>query len=239
MDKIPKLIPIWLWVAIVIIIVALCSSCRGGRSLGKGSVGTVIVPQTPQEINERRSLPPPDIVLPPLEPLAPIPITPPARTHTNAVKSNPVIINPKSAGEARSFSPTISPTPVKLPPAKAEKLSPKLTDDKATAEANDFPLCDPMETAETESFNWVELLLNYLLFIIIAIFIWAVYDIIRRRGNSTENRLSSRKLKKGCGKKDSRATKKTVKKKTTPKSKKKLEEYKKTIPKGIFFREDF
>ena len=216
---------------LIIFWITTCQGCRGGRSLGEGSAGTVIIPQTPQQINERNTptlepLPPPPIIQTNLEPIAPV-TEAPASTNTPAsssatpvkpipqapvkstpttpmtsIKANPVVVNPKPAGELKPFSPTISDTTTLITPPM--KNLP--TDNKATAEANDFPLCDPMETAETKSFNWIELLLNYLLFIIIAIFIWTIYDIIRRRGDSKVNRLTNNpKLKKGRTKKKKKA----------------------------------
>jgi len=207
MDKNPKLVPVWLWVAVIIIIVALCSSCRGGRSLGKGSAGTVIAPQTPQQINERNRpplepLPLPPIVHPPLGPIAPQVKLPPVRsiptTPATSAEANPVIVNPKPAGELKKFQPTISSTPKLITPS----IKNLPTDDKATTPEIAGPL-EAAPTAETESFNWVELLLNYLLFIIVTIFIWAVYDTIRRRRNSKENRPTNTKLKKAVKKKKS------------------------------------
>ena len=201
MNKFPRLIPIWLWVTAIIIIVMLCSSCRGGRSLGKGSAGTVIVPQTPQQINERNNRPPPNIVLPPLEPLAPIPIVPPVRTHTNAVRSspvlpepksvkaNPVIINPKPAGKPTPFTPTINNN---TPPAKINAkliegdggcvvITPSAknlpTDNKATTPE----IADETAPEKQEAFSWIKLFGNYLLFILVAIIIWGIYDIIKNK----------------------------------------------------------
>ena len=251
----PRLIPIWVWIAAIIIIVILSSSCRGGRSLGKGSAGTVITPQTPQEINERNR--------PVFEPLPPIPIVPPQSnpiSTTNAVRStpgppkhapikaNPIIVDPKPVGELTPFKPTVSTNLLtKLPPVKTEKLPPKIveggcviitpptknpqTDNKATSPEIAGP-CEATPPAKADSFDWIELILNYLVVILFAILIWVIYDIIKRRGSSTVNRLSNTKLKKAPSKKKT-TKKKATKKKTT--SKKKLEEYKKTIPKGLFF----
>jgi len=193
MERKLKLIPIWLWVSVIIIIVLLCSSCRGGRSLGKGSAGTVIVPQTPQEINEKNAAP-----RPPLEPLPPTPISitpappknptvitptpvappvaPPAAPlesvrstptlpESKSAEANPVIINPKPAGESKSFSPTVSTTPVKLPPVKNPQ-----TDDKATS---------PAPQAITASLiNWGELISYWLFVILMVVFGWIIYDTV-------------------------------------------------------------
>ena len=239
-----RLIPIWLWIVITITIVLLCSSCRGGRSLGNGSAGTVIIPQTPKQINERNR--------PDFAPLPPVPIIPPRPTPqltTNAVRStpttpkqssakaDPVVVDPKPAGKATSFTPTvnnntppvdvktktpptkliegdggcviITPNP-KNPPIDDKIITPTPTDNKATIEA--------------ESFNWWELLSNYLLFLFIAIFIWAIYDIIK---------ISRKKEQPKTAKRKRSPSKKKVKRKG---SKKKLEKYKKTIPKGSFLK---
>jgi hypothetical protein len=253
MHKIPRLIPAWVWIIVVIIIVIICNSCRGGRSLGSGSAGTVIVPKTPQEINERNNRP----IFEPLPPVPIIPLESGPITSTNAVKStpiptkhppikaNPIKIDPKPAGELTPFTPTIinnappiniKAPPVKLPENNGENIQPvpqierhlQTTDNKATTPE----AVGSSETNAPESFDWVELILNYLVFILFAILIWVIYDIIKRRGSSTVNRLSNTKLKKAPSKKKT-TKKKATKKKTA--SKKKLEEYKKTIPKGLFF----
>ena len=255
MRQIPRLIPIWLWITVVIIIVVLSSSCKGGRSLGKGSVGTVVTPQTPQEINERNTVP-----MPPFEPLPPIPIIPPKNDPvitTNAVRSvptapeskpakaNPVIVNPKPAGESQSITPTINKNapPVKLSPVKEEVktpativegggvvITPPLKNSQTDNKATSPEIAGPCEVAPpAESFNWIELSLNYLLFILIAIFIWVVYDIFKTKKNTPQ------KIRHQNGVKKTRK-KRSVKKKASPK--KKLEEYKKTIPKGQFFKND-
>jgi len=171
-------------------------SCRGGRSLGKGSAGTVIVPQTPQEINRKR-LPPPKLTLP----LLPAAIAPPKSSPvilTNAVRSipalpesksaeaDPVIVNPKSVGELKPFSPTISATP-ELITTPIKNLP---TDNKATSPVI---VLDPRESdgtlnQEVKSFDWLELVFHYLLFILIAVFIWTIYDIIKTKRNSAKIR---------------------------------------------------
>ena len=138
MRDIPRLLPIWCVLLLIITALHQCG-CRGGRSIGDGSTGTIIIPKTPQEINERSSLPPPpDIVFPPLEPLAPIPIVPvplksekskPVIPESKPAQANKDLFNPKTAGELKSFTPTINrnappvklpPVTVKLPPVKLE-----------------------------------------------------------------------------------------------------------------------
>jgi len=202
MNKIPRLFPIWFLPVLVLITlwVITCQGCRGGRSLGKGSAGTVIIPQTPQQINERNRprlepLPPPPIISPSIEPIAPqvelppVKPTPTAPTQSSA-KANPVVVNPKAAGELKPFTPTTSATPKLItPPSKNLP-----TDNKATTPEIVGPN-EAAPTTEKESFNWVELLLNYLLFIIIAIFIWTIYDIIRNQGSPKRKTRAKKKKK--------------------------------------------
>ena len=231
MNKNLKLIPIWLWVTVIIIIVLLCSSCRGGRSLGKGSAGTVIVPQTPQEINEKNSAP-----RPPLEPLPPMPISiapappknptvtptpvappvaPPAAPlesvrstptlpESKSAEANPVIINPKPAGKLKPFSPSVSSTP-KLIITDSEKNG--ATDNAAT------------NAPEEKSFiNWSKLTYYYLFLFIALIFGWIVYDIVQtyrlRRilGSKTKIKTKRKTIKKPA-KASRESRKKTLSKK--------------------------
>lgn len=200
---------VWIWILIIIVIVALSSSCRGGRSLGKGSAGTVIVPQTPQEINERNRQPLPKIALPPLEPLPPVAIIPksptPPATPAKAVRStptppeskpveaNPVVVNPKSAGESKPFTPTTSKNapPVRINVVKLPPNNSKGTNWCGTPSPQ--IVLDPRESdgtfnEETKLFNWVELFFHYLFFILIAAFIWTIYDIVKTKRNSAKIR---------------------------------------------------
>ena len=203
MDKLPRFIPIWLWTtAVVVGMVILCSSCKGGKSLGGGSAGTVITPRTPQEINRENA---PSLTLDP--PKISSARSAPVPPKNESAKANPVIINPKSAGEVRSFTPTISRNappvslppvklpPVKLPPVKLPpvKTSPATDNERViiTSPAKNLPadnratspeIAGPCEAAPSENkFGWVELISNYFLFIILAIFIWTIYDILKIR----------------------------------------------------------
>ena len=193
MDKLPRFIPIWLWTtAVVVGMVILCSSCKGGKSLGGGSAGTVITPKTPQEINRENA---PSLTLDP--PKISSARSAPVPPKNESAKANPVIINPKSAGEVRSFTPTISRNgpPVSLPPVKLPpvKTSPATDNERViiTSPAKNLPadnratspeIAGPCEAAPSENkFGWVELISNYFLFIILAIFIWTIYDILKIR----------------------------------------------------------
>ena len=225
MKDIPRLFPIWFLPILVFIAwyVMICASsgCRGGRALGNGSAGTIIIPQTPQEINERNTQPttPPEIVLPPLEPLAPIPIVPPAKKQPNRAKSkpvlpepksakaNPVIINPKPAGKTESFSPTVSSTP-KLIPKLIEGDGVVITDNNGKTETKDPEIAGP----EKKSFiNWSELTYYYLFLFIAIILGWIVYDIIQtyRLRRALD---SNPKVKKQAAKKPAKATRASRKK---------------------------
>jgi hypothetical protein len=246
MKDIPRLLPLWI-ILLLIISFAMCG-CRGGRALGNGSAGTVIVPQTPQEINERNS----EIIeLPPLEPLAPIPIIPPARTHTNAVRSNPitpepqsvkanpVVSNPKASGESKTFSPTIKDTStIKLPPVKAEKLPPKIvegdggcvviTDNNGKPEewcGTKDPEITNSSGVETKAASGWPQLIYYWLFVIFALILgWIVYDIIKgflkERKQQKEEDGKAKKSQEKLIKKPAKSSKKiaTAKKAVTKKT---------------------
>jgi hypothetical protein len=142
----------------------------------------------------------PAVTLTPVAPLEAVRSTP-TPPESKPAEANPVIINPKPAGELKPFRPTVSNTPklitppVKNPPTDNKATTPIVitppvknppTDNKATTPIDLENSVDTAEissettpTAETESFNWVELLLSYLFFIVIAIFIWTIYDIFR------------------------------------------------------------
>lgn len=145
--------------------------------MGSGSASTVIVPQTPQQINES---------LPPLEPLPPTPIIPPkvatpkaARSTPELPKSNPVEanhvpVNPKPAGKKTPFSPTVSTTPkliegdgrrvIITPSEKNQQISG--VDEAASKE-------------EDMSINWLELLSFYCSMAVFLVIMWMVYDLVR------------------------------------------------------------
>lgn len=241
MRDIPRFIPIWLWVIVIITVVVLCASCRGGRSLGGGSAGTVIIPSTPEEINERNKS---NIPLQPLPPVstAPKELTPtplePAKSRPTPTKQESAKANIgekddiKAVGEITPFSPTINRNapPVKLPPVQIEKETNiekngntliKLptknleTDNKATASEIAGEAAPPVKA---KSFDWVELILNYLFFIILAIFIWTIYDMIkdRKRDKTLRHKNGIKKAtKKGASRK------RAIKKKPVKKAKKK------------------
>ena len=245
MKDFPRLLPVWL-VLLLLILFMMCG-CRGGRALGNGSAGTIIVPQTPQEINERsREI----IELPPLEPLAPIPIVPPARKHTKSersspvipepqsAKANPVASNPKASGESTPFSPTVSTNlPTRLPSVKTEKLTPKIveggcviiTDSNGKPEnqneSNAPEIAGPSEAAPKEAglINWGELIYYWLFVVFMVIFGWIVYDIIQgfikeRKLIKKENQ-EAKKTQKKLIKKPAKGTRKSRKKSISKKEK--------------------
>ena len=251
MERKLKLIPVWLWVAVIIITVLLCG-CRGGRSLGKGSAGTVIVPQTPQEINERNAAP-----RPPLEPLPPTPIsiapappknptvtpTPPVAPpksvrstptppESKSAEANPVIINPKPAGELKPFSPTVNTIPVKLPPVKAKELPSKLVEEGGviiTAQAKNLQTDDkatsPAPQAISASFiNWGKLISYWLFVILMIVFGWIIYDIaqgfIKEKKLQRKEKDNAKKAQEKLIKKPAKGTRKSRKKAISKKGKK-------------------
>jgi len=238
MKDFPRLLPVWL-VLLLLILFAMCG-CRGGRTLGNGSAGTVIIPQTPQEINERNS----EIIeLPPFEPLAPIPIIPPARTHTNAVRSSPVIpepqpakanpvtSNPKASGESKPFTPTVTDiSTIKLPPIKTEKLPTKIvegdggcvviTDNNGKPEGwcgtKDPEIAGPCQAEPKEAglINWGQLISYWLFVLLMVVFGWIVYDII-------QGYIKERKLRKKENNEAKKAQAKLIKSKKPTKRKRK------------------
>jgi hypothetical protein len=229
-----KLIPMWLWVVVVIIIVILCASCRGGRSLGSGSAGTVIVPQTPQEINERNKRPHPKVVLPPLElprlelpplELPPISVAHPKLTpvapakaarsapflESKSVDANPVIVNPKAAGEQKPFAPTHSDR--NAPPAKLVnviKLTPNDNSKGTTGKPDgwrcgteDPEIAGPCE--ERSLIDWDKLISYWLFVIFMVVFGWIAYStitgivkerILQKKENDKARKDQERLLKK-------------------------------------------
>jgi hypothetical protein len=119
-NKVNKTLLLQLFVVIGVGMLITCASgCKtGGKRLNPNSAGTIIRTSDPRSN---------------FQPLPPIPITPPKSTPattSDAVRSrpvlpepksaeaNPVVITPEPAGETEPFTPTISTPPVKLPPVK-------------------------------------------------------------------------------------------------------------------------
>ena len=98
-----RLIPIWLLPIIVLILMLTCNGCRGGRSLGKGSAGTILLQQTPQEINRLNQAK--------AEQSKPVDIPPPERKPVKqelpSAKPTPIKSEAKAAGKVTPFKPTI------------------------------------------------------------------------------------------------------------------------------------
>jgi hypothetical protein len=134
-NDIPRLFPLW-FILMLTLLFVMCSGCRtGGTRLNPNSAGTII--RTSDVRPNFEPLPPV-----PIAPPVPVPIAPPVSTPvviTNAVKSNPiapelksakanpVTSNPESAGlSATPFEPTISPSPILLPELET-KLPPRKT----------------------------------------------------------------------------------------------------------------
>ena len=241
----------WLWVAVIVIIVLLCG-CRGGRSLGSGSAGTVIVPETPKQINERNRQPPqkltrpsppvvvtPPVVVPPvvtspvvitppvvkLPPTPPVKLTPaktrPTAAANSSAKANPVIINPKPAGQPNSFTPTINKN---APPAKLEKkvnVIPAGNGDKGT---NPPPITSPEPPEERPFIKWGELISYWLFVILTVVFGWVIYDtvmsFIKEKKQRKEENARSKKAQEKLIKKPAKGTRKSRKKAISKKGKK-------------------
>jgi hypothetical protein len=197
------------------VIIALTTGCitKGGRQLGKGSAGTVIIPQTPQQINERNRpplepLPPAPISIAPAPPMNPTVIPTPA-APLEAVKSiptppeskpaeaNPVIVNPKPAGKLKPFSPTTS-------------VTPKLIDNKA---ADPVIVLDPRESDGTFNseeddmkINWIELIMFYVTVAMLITIGWMVFKMIKT--NSKETKKAKKIKPSGSRRKVQRGNKK-------------------------------
>jgi hypothetical protein len=246
MDKAPRLIPIWLWVSSIIIIIVLLFGCRGGRSLGSGSAGTVIVPQTPKQINESNRQPsttppipiPPVVITPPvitppvitppvitppvvkLPPAPPVKLTPaktrPTPTPNSSANANPVIINPKSAGEQKPFAPTHSNR--NAPPAKLVNVIKLPPDDNGKGTPPLPQIAGPCEAAPEERpfIKWGELISYWLFVILMVIFGWVVYDTVmgfikeKKLGNKENSR--AKKAQEKLIKKPAKGTKASRKK---------------------------
>jgi len=218
MNRNLKLIPIWLWVTVIMVL--LCS-CRGGRSLGKGSVGTVIVPQTPKQINERNKQPPPKLVQP-LLPAPPVIITPPIKKVTiPPVKSKPV---PPKSITIKPKIPIITQREVKLP--TATPVAPLLEVDKKvniklTENNNDgVIILDPREEngfpEERPFIKWGELISYWLFVILMVVFGWIVYDtvmsFIKEKKLQKKENDTAKKAQKKLIKKPAKASRKSRKK---------------------------
>tara|TARA_Y100000310_G_C20692357_1_gene823170 strand:+ start:936 stop:1655 length:720 start_codon:yes stop_codon:yes gene_type:complete len=202
-----RVIPIWLWITVIIIIVLLCSSCRGGRSLGSGSAGTIILPRTPRQINESNRL---EKVAPPFDPqpLAPVPIIP---------KSAPVApIEPSYSGPdteilKKSVTPKAETTTIiagdggRIP----HPPLPKNGDNKATVTINgnddkraeddprfQAPLVESLQQEEPKKsfINWGELTYYYLFLFLSIILGWIVYDTVKK--HKSHNKTASKPTKK-------------------------------------------
>lgn len=251
-----KLIPIWLLVSVIIIIIVLLFGCRGGRSLGSGSAGTVIVPQTPKQINESNRQPsttptiliPPVVITPPvitppvvalpvitspvitppvvkLPPAPPVKLTPaktrPTPTPNSSAKANPVIINPKPAGERKSFTPTINRN---APPAKLVNVI-KLPPDNNSKGTPTPQIAGPCkaEPEERAFINWVQLFWYWLFIIFASIFGWIVYDIlqgfIKEKKLQKKENANAKEAKKKL-KKPAKATRESRKKALSKKNEK-------------------
>tara|TARA_Y100000588_G_scaffold371666_1_gene443263 strand:- start:2640 stop:3407 length:768 start_codon:yes stop_codon:yes gene_type:complete len=255
MKDIPRLLPIWVTLLLLLIIIQQCG-CRGGRSLGNGSAGTIITPQTPQEINEsNREEELPRLPMPPLEPLPPVPIVPPQSSpivtaeavrsnsveiESKSAKANPVIVNPKSAGELKSLTPTINRNapPVNLPTIKLPKENNKEIATVITPQPKSSQSDNKATSVETKvgekkdkvTFNWGELVLWWMFLFLVVIFGWVIFDIINdciknlRNGKKAQSLSTKKKSPKVAAKKTAKKTakkaaKKTVKKKPINKKK--------------------
>jgi hypothetical protein len=251
MKNIPKSLTLCVFILLILIII-MQYGCRGGRSLGKGSVGTVIVPQTPEQINERNNQPQPKIDLPPLE-LPPLELTPisvanpkltpvaPVKAARSApflesksVDANPVIVNPKAAGEQKPFAPTHSNR--NAPPAKLVNVIKLPPDDNGKGTTGkpygwrcgteDPEIAGPCEAAPEERafINWVQLFWYWLFIIFASIFGWIAYDIlqgfIKEKKLQKKENANAKEAKKKLIKKPAKATRESRKKALSKKNEK-------------------
>jgi hypothetical protein len=207
MKKYTRIFPIWFIPFLVLAAFSLmqCGCKAGGSWIGSGSAGTVIVPQTPQQTNERNK----PRLEPPTRPTGTAPLTHSARTApstTEAMKSaeaDPVHIDPKPAGTPKSFSPTVSVTAknVKLFTPKAKPLPTKkiegdggcviITDERVNPRP--LPPTPPKEETNTPnnqantgvkpnsdmSIDWVRLIMFYVIGFLIIAFAYVSWDIFK------------------------------------------------------------
>ena len=236
-DDIPRLFPLWL-ILLLVILFTMCGCRTGGTWVNPGSAGTIITGKTPEQMNEEakarreesekfqnaQPAKSPQITLPPAR-------SKPAPTVSQGVEATNVAETPEAAGKTTTLAPTISPTPVKLPPVKT-KLPPKLveSDTKSDIESiiivnSDELIGVPKDTENGQStpINWVNLFSLFVMLLLGAIGLWVVYDIIKdstqmkKQGSPIKDHLKN--LKKPA--KGTRASRKkaTTKKKTTRKKK--------------------
>jgi len=194
----------------VCVLITIASGCRtGGVKLNPNSAGKIIQPKSPKQINEETKAKREES--PKFKPLAPIPIIPPARTHTNAAKSNPVIPEPQSAKaetKPNTIKPSIPETEFKpsvttefnLPPVKISEgsttvLIPILPESKGT---NDSGKIIANEKTSPQM-NWLQLFSLFMILFTGALILWIVYDLIKdsltmkRQGTPIKDHLKNLK----------------------------------------------
>jgi hypothetical protein len=231
MKDIPRLFPIWFLPILVFIAwyAMICAAgCRGGRALGNGSAGTVIIPQTPQEINRQNLTP-----LPPLEPLPPPPLIQPpiapqveltpAKTRPTSPKivsadPTPVKDDVKAAGELEPFKPSTS--IIAGDGGYVHPLPPPVLEEKVDNSDNKVII----KNKEDMKVNWTDLLSFYLLCAVALIVAYMLYDIGKIAVEYWKDRKSTIKPKK-------RASKKVAKKRGLTKNKKSISSKKKVTRK--------
>ena len=223
-----RIVPIWFWPIFVLLcwLFVWCGTgCRGGRVLSDSSAGTIIQPQTPQEINEQNApifepLPPPPIIQPPLTPkieLSPIKSRPTIPVQPS-VKANPVVVDPKPVGELEPFKP--SATLITGDGGCIPNLPPPILEEKIDSSDNKVII----NNKEDMKVNWTDLLSFYLLCAVALIVAYMLYDIGKIAIGYWKNRKSAIKPKK-------RTSNKAAKKRSLTKNKKRISSKKKVIRK--------
>jgi len=186
-----RLIPVWLLPIIVLILILTCG-CRGGRSLSSGSAGTVIIPQTPQQINESNR--------PHFEPSPPVPSTPvrsaPVPQPTPPVKAAPVKIEPIVGEKMKPLSPTVKAPDNTLisPPQKSGEI----------LESNNEQIIIPQEDMKV---NWFDLFAFYTVCILALLTSWMLYDLAAKyfkNKKELDNQKKDVKVKKSAPKRKSK-----------------------------------
>ena len=233
MRDIPRLLPLWL-ILMLLILFVMCSCRTGGSWINPGSAGTIIEGKTPEQMNEEaRAKRFQNAHLPAQSPQS---IPPPTRskpkdTTAQSVEPTEVVETPSAAGEVTPFEPTVSTEPAKLPPVKIKtKLPPKIIEGGCVITTDcgyDPEIAGPCEAApeedKTAATNWVNLFSLFVMLLLAVIGFWVVYDIIKdsikmkKQGAPIKDHLEN--LKKPA--KGTRASRKkaTSKKKTTRKKK--------------------
>tara|TARA_R100000808_G_scaffold1950_1_gene8290 strand:- start:65505 stop:66125 length:621 start_codon:yes stop_codon:yes gene_type:complete len=164
----------WIIPLTLLLLLLTCNGCRGGRSLGKGSAGTVILPQTPQEINKLNQA-----KLKPSKPVdIPMPERKPVKHESPPAEPTDVKSEPKAVGKIAPFKPTINTNAI---PVLESKLQPKTSlisppqKSGEILESNNEQIIIPQK--EDMKVDWSGLIVFYLMCVFGLLTLWMLYDL--------------------------------------------------------------